>query len=187
MAGDKRPSEIYLALFWRRCGTELMYAEFRDLAETWLEIREMEVMATRPASLQETPSFWDELPEQLKSSSTVTPEPDPPSQLTDGAEKEEIGAPEGEDIPDEMDPKGPEDLEIKEAPRFTGYMAAAKNQARNQLIRMRADGLKIGRILNQAGDRLTFSQIMDICEAKPTHFSVYQTLQTVLNEIEAGQ
>ena len=48
MAGDKRPSEIYLALFWRRCGTELMYAEVRDLAETWLEIREMEVMATRP-------------------------------------------------------------------------------------------------------------------------------------------
>lgn len=187
MAGDKRPSEIYLALFWRRCGTELMYPEFRDLAETWLEIREMEVMATRPAGLQGVPDFWDDLPEQMKSSSAVTPEPDPPSQLTDGAEKEEIVAPEGEVISEELDPKGPDDLEIREAPRFTGYMAAAKNQARDQLIRMRADGLKIGMILKQAGDRLTFSQIMDICEAKPTHFSVYQTLQTVLNEIEAGQ
>jgi hypothetical protein len=187
MAGDKRPSEIYLALFWRRCGTELMYPEFRDLAETWLEIREMEVMATRPASLQEVPCFWDELPEQIKRSSAVTPEPESPSQLTEAAEKEETGAPEDEVISGEMDPKGPEDLEIKDAPRFTGYMAAAKNQARDQLIRMRAGGLKIGMILKQAGDRLTFSQIMDICEAKPTHFSVYQTLQTVLNEIEAGQ
>lgn len=87
-------------------------------------------------------------------------------------------APGGEEAPD------PEDIpEPREAPKYTGNGAAFKNQTRQRLLDRRHDGLRIGTVLEQAGLRLTLSQIMDIIEAKPTSLQTYRALSTILDEL----
>ena len=62
-------------------------------------------------------------------------------------------------------------------------MSASKNATRTRLLEMRAAGLTSAKLLDAANGRITYGDLLDILEANPVRFDVYEKLAAVLDEI----
>ena len=158
---NRRPSDVFLALArYRILGEQSELAEFAGLMEAWAQIREMEKAA----------------------GADLRPPLDELFDAPDSDTGEDVGT---EGDVGELEPRTLDEVEPVSY-TYSGYGSSIKNATRDRLIRLRADGLKTSRIMAVAGARLRYGDLLDILEANPVRFSVYETLAAVLDEIEAA-
>ena len=205
----KAPSQVFLALWrWRAIHENPDLDEFAELASTWAEIVRME---QREAWADLRRSFGASDPDTETDTGTDTEAPHPsaaPTPSPQGKGKDTSSVAGGDSFPSrgsrpdqgigtsEEDREGEEAAEddgelgarfideIEAKPStYTGYMSSIKNATRTRLLEMRAAGLTTAKLMDAARGRISQGDYLNILEAKPVRFDVYEKLAAVLDEI----
>ena len=174
----KRPSEVFLRL-WRyhtvSCG-DATPADFALCADAWMQIREMEAMATTPefripGLLTTDLEAMDREVRRIAGLPERTPD-------DVGAHEEDPGDP--PDAPrDDKEPEKP----ARDASAISRAGAATrKRKALEALDAARAAGLTIAQIA-EAGSGLTVSDVMDVIDRKALPMTVYAKLEKALRAV----
>lgn len=207
---EKKPSEVFLALWYSRIsGQVISRDEFFALAETWAEIRTMEVKRDSAQRVLERLAARGPMPSQSGEAGQLSQRGSQES-TPEGVQKvhpdrvEKVHGDEPERIPDRSDgppfspaepdsfPKGDaKDGVVQNGPDPAKSAAAAAgmaNRKRNDMARLealRARGVSMQTVAESAAG-LTLNDVLDFMDRKPIQFPKLVALEKAMKKLEAG-
>lgn len=198
---DKRPSEVFLALWYARiCGQVIAREEFFTLADTWTEIRRMEEIDTSSDRYAATFPSQGKADTQGEDTAESTP-PDVQKVHPESVEKVHVYAPESTPETDTSSAglcpaPSPQGEGLKNTPSegnapardesAIGKKAYAARLAnlRQSVADVRSRGVSM-QSLADAGEKLTLNDVLDFLEVKAIPLPKISALEKAVKKLEA--
>lgn len=166
---ERCPSDVFLEL-WRARGLQTSEA-FRECAEAWLQIRDMELMASIER-MKSTPKSGEKVRhERVEKVHAPTPENTP-----------EAGADPSADEGAKAVQNGPPARDLSAIGRSS--LATRKRNAMEKVEELRASGVGMGKIADADKD-LTVVTILDFLDRKPIPLPKLAAIERAIRKLEA--
>ena len=169
-AGENRPSEVFLALWYYRTKREPLSAEnFKLCAETWRKLLAMEEEPRIRVEPFQLPTVWEDLPAAVEAAAAAAAGGPDRTPKETGSEPEARKAAEAVKARSDAGAKG---------------LATRKRNVRAALEELRAAGVKLQTIAD-ADQRLDIRDVLQMLEARPVSLPVLAALERAVSVLRA--